>query len=177
MKNEMALVWTRTMLTVYRYLERICGAIDKMVMKRALNCADITGNNYFQNNVYSVTQRLIDLSDRKVTLINLKVLIEDTLKGISEKDAKILIAKYVDGRKTKELAELFGVSLRTFFRMLKNAEISFCSRLKVEGWTDLKIGYMLKNESWINNVHNQFCTKCCENVVISASYLAKVASM
>ena len=45
------LVWTKTLLSVYRYLERVCDAIDKIVIKNALGCVDITGQNYLQSNI------------------------------------------------------------------------------------------------------------------------------
>lgn len=171
------LVWTKTLLSVYRYLERVCDAIDKIVMKNALGCADITGQNYFQNNIYSVSQRIIDLSERKVTLINLKVLVEDTLKCLNAKEAKVLIEKYVDDAKAQDIAQIHDISIRTVFRIINNAEKSFSARLRLQGWSDLKLRVMIKDEMWIKNVFNQFSEKVLENFVFSTAYLAKVASM
>ena len=171
------LVWTKTLLSVYRYLERVCDAIDKIVMKNALGCADITGQNYFQNNIYSVSQRIIDLSERKVTLINLKVLVEDTLKCLNAKEAKVLIEKYVDDAKAQDIAQIHDISIRTVFRIINNAEKSFSARLRLQGWSDLKLRVMIKDEMWIKNVFNQFSEKVPENFVFSTAYLAKVASM
>ena len=148
------LVWTKTLLSVYRYLERVCDAIDKIVMKNALGCADITWQNYFQNNIYSVSQRIIDLSERKVTLINLKVLIEDTLKCLNAKEAKVLIEKYVDDAKAQDIAQIHDISIRTVFRIINNAEKSFSARLRLQGWSDLKLRVMIKDEMWIKNVFN-----------------------
>ena len=92
MKNNV--VWTKTMLSVYRYLQRVAGAMDRMILERGLHCTNLLGQNYFNNNVYSVTQKLIDLSQRKVTLINLKILVEETLGTIGCENAQILIEKY-----------------------------------------------------------------------------------
>lgn len=171
------LVWTKTLLSVYRYLERVCNAIDKIVMKNALGCADITGQNYFQNNIYAVSQRILDLSERKVTLINLKVLVEDVLKCLNVKEAKILIERYVDDAKTQDIAKMHSVSIRTVFRIMNNAEKSFSTRLKLLGWSDLKLRVMLKDEMWIKNVFNQFNEKVTDDFVFSTAYIAKVVAM
>lgn len=175
MKND--LVWTKTLLSVYRYLERICGAIDKIVMKSALNSADILGQNYFYNNVYSISQKLIDLSERKITLINLKILIEETLGEIDNQSARILIQKYFDGTKCKDIAEKNNISLRTVFRKIANAEKAFCCRLRMKGYNFLKLGSMLKDEGWINNVYLRLSEKADDDFVLSNSYLAKAVSM
>ena len=171
------LVWTKTLLSVYRYLERVCDAIDKIVMKNALGCADITGQNYFQNNIYSVSQRILDLSERKVTLINLKVLIEDILRCLNAKEAKILIERYVDDSKAQDIAQMHNISIRTVFRIINNAEKSFSARLRFQGWSDWKLRVMIKDEMWIKNVFNQFSKKVPKDFVFSTAYLAKVASM
>lgn len=175
MKKEFG--WTKTLLKVYRYLERICGAIDKIIMQSALNSSNILGQNYFYNNVYSITQKLIDLSDRKVTLINLKILIEDVLKGLDENDAQLLIEKYFDDNKFKDIAEKRGVSIRTIFRKVEVAEINFSKRLNMLGYNDLRLEEFLAKENWIMQVHDRLCDANEEDFSLSNAYLAKAVSM
>ena len=71
--------WSKTLLGVYNYLETIAGAIDKITMKTALNSFQFSKNNYEKNNVYNISNKLIDLSERKITLINLKILVVECL--------------------------------------------------------------------------------------------------
>ena len=175
MKNE--LVWTKTILTVYRYLERICGAIDKIIMQSALGSSNIVGQNYFYNNVYAISQKLIDLSERKVTLINLKVLIEDTLTSLESADAQILIEKYFDGVKFKDLAEKHDFSMRTVFRKVENAEKSFKSKLAFRGYNDVALKKFLEKEKWITNVYDSIYAKENDEFQLSNSFLAKAVSM
>lgn len=174
MKNE--LCWTKTILTVYRYLERICGAIDKIVMQSALGSSNIVGQNYFYNNTLTVSQKIIDLSERKVTLINLKILIEDTLAEINSQDAQLLIVKYLDGKDNSQILETLDMSKRSFFRKLPLAEMSFKRKLTSKGYNDIKLKNMLGKEAWINNVYNTIAEKD-EGFVMSNSYLSKAVSM
>lgn len=141
------LLWTKTILSVYRYLSRVCGAIDKIIEKTALGSANFGVQTYYFNNVMSISQRIIDLSQRKVTLINLKILVDDCLKGIGQDDAKILIARYFDGEKRKQLAEKFNISMRTVFRRVECAEVSFSKVLRLKGFDDEKMKDFLRTKN------------------------------
>ncbi len=176
MKNN-NIIWTKTLLSVYRYLERISGSIDKIILRNALNCRDVGGQNYFFNNTYNVSQRIINLSERKVTLINLKVLIEDTLREINKKDAQLLISKFFNGEKIKDICASYNLSTRTAFRKIDSAVSAFASRLVMKGYNAFKIEEMLKNEGWINNVYLRLSSKNIEEIELSNLFLAKAVSL
>lgn len=175
MKNEM--LWTKTVLSVYRYLERICGAIDKIVLQKALSSSNILGQNYHYNNVYSISQNLIDLSQRKVTLINLKILTEDILSEMSLKDSSILIQRYFDGKKMKEIAGGNEISMRSVFRKLANAESVFDRKLKLKGYDEKKLQEFLKDEQWILNSYSRIANDRGDEFSLSNNFLAKAVSM
>lgn len=175
MKNDY--VWAKTLLGVYRYLERIAGAIDKIVEKTGLGSANICGQNYFYNNIFAVSQKMIDLSERKVTLINLKILVEETLKKIPAEDAEILIEKFFDGVKIRELVERHDISMRTAFRKLEGATKSFASVLVAKGFDDERLKDMLKNEHWIMQVYERLLFKDVEDVSLSGLFLKKAVAL
>ena len=171
------LVWSKTLLSVYRYLERLCGAIDKIVRKTAFSGANVNSQTFYFSNVYTISQRIIDLSDRKVTLINLKLLIEDALKKMNSEDAKILIERYLDGTKRRVLAEKQGVSIRTVFRQIEKAEISFNKNLLCMGYSPTRLEKMLCNETWIKSVYDRISKKDEDDFSLSNCYIEKAASM
>ncbi|MGN1201108.1 MAG: ECF-type sigma factor [Candidatus Caccovivens sp.] len=175
MKNDM--VWAKTILSVYRYLERICDAIDNIVMKSALGSYNIVGQDYSFNNVYSISQKIIDYSERKITLINLKILIEDILKEIAPNDAKILIERYVEGIKRREMAEKFDIGLRTVYRKIDHAEQAFVKKMRFKGYDAFKMQEWLKNELWIKNAYLAIENNGDEGFQISGVGLKKAVSM
>lgn len=175
MKNDV--LWTKTILSVYRYLERICGSIDKIIMSMALNCGDMLGQSYNVNNAYSVSQKIIDLSERKVKLINLKILTEETLKEINKKDALLLIDRYFNGTPRKELSEKNEVSLRTVFRRIEQAENTFSKRLIIKGYSALDLSEMLKEEGWINSVYLRISSENQDEICLSDKFLSKAVAM
>ncbi len=174
---EKRLLWSQTILSVYRYLERICGAIDKLVLRSGLNSGNVYASGYLHNNAFTITQRIIDLSQRKVTLINLKILIENSLAEIDTKDASILIERFFDGEKRVNLAKRKGISLRTVYRRIEQGLWAFSRDLARKGFCDLRIKYMLKNEAWINQVYNQLSQRDDDNFVLSKKVLASAVSM
>lgn len=175
MKNQ--LIWVKTVLSVYRYLERICGSIDKIIMQSALGSADILGQNYFYNNTAAISEKLIDLSERKITLINLKVLVDDILGELQLKDSIVLIQRYLDEMKMKDIAQKDNISIRSVFRRLENAENAFGHKLKLKGYDSQKLNDFLKNEQWILNAYNKFEKSDVDDFALSNSFLAKAVSM
>ena len=94
----------KTVLLVYRYLDRIADAIDRLVERRALNSFYMSGIGCKDNNISNVAQYIIDLSQRKVKLINIKILTEMALDNCPILYSQILIEKYMDNDKACEIA-------------------------------------------------------------------------
>lgn len=170
------IIWTKTILKVYRYLERISGAIDRLVLRCGLGSGSFNSQMFYQNNVLSISQKIIDLSERKVTLINLKVLTETILKKLKAEDAKILIEKYVDGRKYKDICLRNQISLRTIYRRLESSENAFARLLVAKGYGWQKLSQMLAKENWILSVYNQLKEKN-DDFDLSSSFLDRAVSM
>lgn len=139
-------IWSKTFLNVYRSLEKITTAIDKIVLTSGLN----------ENlDTYFVANKIIELTDRKITLINLKLLIEKCLNSLNCSDTKLLMLKYVDRVKSEDIAQIFKVSSRTFFRKSNSAIKSFELSLKRKNLTPEKLQTMLKKEVWINDLYDR----------------------
>lgn len=152
-------IWTKTILSAYNYLEKISDAIDNIVEKRAINSYHMSSVNFSINNTMAVADKLIELGDRKVRLINLKILCEKALEKCQPKHASILIEKYVDGGKAQEIAERYNLSLRTYFRRLNMAENEFSCNLSMMGYDDKKISQYLSTEKWIEEIYRRYSSQ------------------
>ncbi len=141
--------WAKTLLTAYRYLERIADALDSMIESRGLLSRNVSGINYSINNIFTLSEKIINLSERKVKLINLKVLTEKCLKKCGDKTACLLIEKYIDGRKNDDIAKRNDIAYRTLFRRLSLGEQKFQSVLDSMGFTEEKLDEYLSCEKWI----------------------------
>lgn len=173
MNEEM--VWSKTILTVYRYLERVSNAIDKIVRRSGLSSGNIYGQNYLRNNVLSISQKMIDLSERKVTLINLKVLTDEIFTKMKKEDACLLIERYIDGKKVKDIALKHNFSIRTAFRKIEIGEIFFTKALISRGFVPAKLEKQLSGEKWILRAYEHIKSK--REDVSPVPFLANAVSM
>lgn len=114
---------------------------------------------------YYQANKIIELMDRKRKTINLKVSVEEVLSRLSKDDRRLLTLVFIDGVKSDLVAQLFGISLRTFFRKKIKALDNFTMCLQ-------KMGYNVKffeeeygSEPWITPIYDECTSKNIEEDV------------
>lgn len=146
-------VWARTLMTIQKYLERICDSIDACIEKKATASMYVSTKNIFQNDSLSVSNWMIEMGERKVNLINLNVICLNALRSIDKTQAKILALKYFDRMQSADIASLLGLSERTYFRKLNAAYDSLECWLMRNGYDCEYFATKLQNEGWITEVY------------------------
>lgn len=171
--------FSKTLLNIYNSLDAVCERIDKMVENKAMAGAlGDCGNR----NPLELFNNLIDLSQRKLNLVNLKIRIERAFSRLKEKQAKVLILKYVDGLTFKQIANLTGQSIRNCFRLCDMGIENFGKIIKTDGLSEEKIENTYGDEKWIFQIYDkEMLEKHAENVIYKAPYItgrdiARIAS-
>lgn len=141
--------WIKTIFMVYRHLPRIIDSIDKVFSARALNGGIMSGNAVSYNDVYNLTDNLIKLSQKKVALINLKVLAKLIVRNLDRDLVKMLILRFVDGFTAPKLAEHFNISERTVFRRINEALSMASMKAEELGYNKEKLENEFKDEKWL----------------------------
>ena len=154
-------LWTKTIMTIYKYLDRIAGAIDNLVERQALNSYY---SGFRNDGVMDLADKIIELSERKVKLINIKVLTEKTLEKMDKESAQLLIEKYIDNDKSEIIATRHNLPMRTYFRRQNQAEDAFTAYIALQGFSESKLNEYLCKENWITEVYNNFQTKEFEEI-------------
>lgn len=149
-------LWAKTFLTIYKYLDRIADAIDKLVERQALNSYY---SGFRNDGILDIADKLIELSERKVKLINIKVLIEQTLEKLEKESAQLLIEKYIDNDRGEDIALRHGLPQRTYYRRQNEAENAFTAYMTLQGFNEKKLNEYVAKENWIMEVYNNFKTK------------------
>lgn len=150
MEKQIMKVWSKTLLSVYRYLEAITGAIDNLIVKKGVNSMFYTDRRGL--NTYDCANEIIELTERKINLINLKVLVEDGLNKLSFEHKRILMLFYVDGLKTTEVTTVMGCVERTFFRKKDEAVVAFGKNLRCMGFDEYRLSQMFEKEKWLRDL-------------------------
>ena len=144
MRNK---AWAKTLLEIYKYLETICGAIDDLVRRTSLSGF---GNSL---DTRDSADRIIELTSKKQRLINMKIIIEDTLASLNISDVKLLTLFYVDEVTAKNLSEILGINIRTFFRRKDISLTKFANSMKSAGFDHIRLNKIFENEHWIINTY------------------------
>ena len=150
--------WSKSILSIHRYLETLSKAIDGLVKKNSK-----VSNSMGNNSTYMLASKIIEWTDKKKKMINLKVATIDALKKVNKESRRILILFYIDGVKGSTIADLLGCSIRTYYRKKKLALDRFAIALKSVGYDEEYLTKHYGNEKWLMSVYD----KCLERDTIT----------
>lgn len=147
--------WSKTVLTSYNYLQRLCDTIDKIVERTALNSHYICGSWDSNCSVEAVSKKIIKLINKKIEYINLKVAIDKSLEKMNVKHAKLLVLRYIHYFSQEKVCEILNISLRTFYTLLDKAINSFSNIMSSIGYSAPKLEVTFAMDGFINSIYEQ----------------------
>ncbi|MGN1162626.1 MAG: hypothetical protein ACI4T2_01710 [Christensenellales bacterium] len=150
------ILWSKTILTAYRYLERIVSAIDKLVIKEAMGSISSDSLIYSLKSAETITNKILDYTEKKVALINVKLLIEKALYSMKKEQALILVKKYINGKKTNDIISEIGCPRRSYYRKLESATKTFAHVIKMMGFSEERFDQMLSDQKWLMKIYSKF---------------------
>lgn len=115
-------VWCKSFLSIYKFLPNVVKSLDKRVNSLAMASKNAFGS---ENAVERQAENMIKIMQRKVNLINLKIVADKALCDISIPSSRLLTARYIDGIGVKTCIELYGKSRTEYFRSVKRAMKEF----------------------------------------------------
>ena len=145
-------IWSKTLLSSYNYLGRLCDSIDKIIEKTAVNSYYCFSFQNSENSIENISKKIINFSKRKIDYINLKVIIEKALKSIPKISAKLLILKFIQKLSIERACELLNITLRSSYRRLNNALDEFCASLTTFGFTIEKLEVNYSTDPFISSI-------------------------
>ena len=164
--------WSMSALSIYKYLESMANTLDKIVVETGKSSNDIRLQKY-QTTQYQ-TMKIIELMDRKRKMINLKIAVEDTLCKLSLIDRRILTLIFIDGLKSELLAQVLGISIRTYFRKKQQALNHFKTILETNGFNKEFFEKEYLNEAWFISIYNDYISKNNSNEILKSSIMRQV---
>lgn len=142
----------KTLVSAYKYIERTCEAIDKFIFNHAISY----GPDPALHSTFDVLTNIVDLMERKIKLINLKLTIDETIKELSTVNKQILILKMRFRVSVKNIQEILKLpSERTTFRRIDHALAEFVFHLN-ENRKREEVEDLLKSENWIANIKKSY---------------------
>ena len=143
-------MWSKSILSIYRYLPTLSNAIDGLVKKNSKLSA---GTGY--SSTYTQAGKLIEWTDKKRKMINLKVATKEALKQLPSIDRRILVLFYIDGVKSTLIADMLGCSIRTYYRKKVDAIERFGIALARVGFDIDYLNANYLDEKWLMSVYDR----------------------
>lgn len=141
--------WIKTLISEQNTLPEIIKTVDKIIEIQASSVsfsADIYNKN---GSTISQVEKVIDLTERKNSLINLYVMTKKMLKALSADNHDFLERRFIYNWSAEELSEYYSISVRTVYRKIDTLIKSiYCECLKFK-WTLKFIESQTKNEEWL----------------------------
>lgn len=141
--------WANVLLRNYNNLENISKAIDARVSILAMSSINAG------EKTITLTDKILNLMETKMTLCNIKVLIDTAFKVLNYDDARLLVAKFVDKRELDWLASLYRVNKRTILRKIAVAKERFINAMKLQHYDEARLCKELKHHHWLMNEYGQ----------------------
>ena len=163
--------WSKTSLTVYKYLSTMSKTIDKTIMDLGKSSNSVVSQKRYST--YFQASKIIELMDRKRKMINLKVAVEDSMNRLDKLSRRILTLSYMDGAKCETIAKLMGTSLRTYFRKKLSAFNQFTEILCELGYDESFFESEYFGEKWFMAIYDDCVCKGCDSDEAPDRYVVK----
>ncbi len=167
-------IWSFTILTAYRNLEKVANSIDKCINTCA--AASIS----YDGDTLELMDAMLELIKRKERIINLKVVVDEVLDKLEPKEKKVLLLRFVDKVKFEDLSKELGCCSRTAFRCYDHAIWSFDRECEKCGYGPEWLSRRYENDIFVSKIldrviEKSFATNHQESNVYMSKALDKIS--
>ena len=141
--------WIKTLLSSYNIFPEIIKTVDKIIELQASSVSFATDIYNGDHTALYQIERVIDLTERKNSLLNAHVMTKEIIKTLENSDFEFLEKRYVYNWNCEDLAREFDISVRTVYRKIDRLINEVYLKLKQNNWSLKFLESQLKNEFWI----------------------------
>ena len=141
MKN---ILIARTVLSLIPMIDDVCNSI-------LVENHNLARNSMTHMNTYEITQRILENIDCSDELHNLKVLTLEWLENLSERSQFLVKYHYFKGFTVEQISDVFGVSIRTVFRLLDSITEDFAHYLNNIEDDYFNFNRLVRRNDWIRD--------------------------
>ena len=145
--------YVKALFTVYPSIPNIVKVIDNIVMQRASSIVPLQSVYSGVGATMNEIEKVIDMSDRKVRLLNIVAIVREILSGLSENDYQIIDMKFFKRMKTSTIAGQLGVDERSVFRRTNKAIERSVIKCSSCGYGSRFFECELQGEAWIKEIY------------------------
>ena len=140
--------WIKTLISEQSTIPEIIKTVDKIIEIQASSVSFNT-DIFNKNGTISQVEKVIDLTERKNSLINLYVMTKKMLKTLSADNHDFLERRFIYNWSAEELAEYYSISVRTVYRKIDSLIKTIYAECLKFKWTLKFIETQTKDEEWL----------------------------
>lgn len=140
--------WIKTLISEQSTIPEIIKTVDKIIEIQA-SSVSFNVDVFNKNGTINQVEKVIDLTERKNSLINLYVMTKKMLKTLSSDDHDFLERRFIYNWSAEELAEYYSISIRTVYRKIDSLIKTIYSECLKFKWTLKFIETQTKDEEWL----------------------------
>lgn len=141
--------WIRTLITSYNTIPEIIKTVDKIIEIQASSVSFMTDVFNKNKSTMSQVESVIDLTERKNSLLNIYIMTKKMMGNLSEDHHDFLEKKFMYNWTSEELATFYNVSIRTIYRKIEKIISIIYEYCLKNNWSLKFIESQTKNEGWL----------------------------
>ena len=141
--------WIKTLLASYNTIPEIIKTVDKIIELQASTVSFSSDVFNGSNSLINQVESLIDLSQRKNSLLNIYIMTKELVKNLSDEDLNFIEKRFVYNWSTEDLSKEFNISARTIYRKIDRIINLIHSRAISKNWSLQFIESQIKQETWL----------------------------
>lgn len=139
----------KTLLASYNTIPEIIKTVDKIIELQASTVSFSSDVFNGSNSLINQVESLIDLSQRKNSLLNIYIMTKELVKNLSDEDLNFIEKRFVYNWSTEDLSKEFNISARTIYRKIDRIINLIHSRAISKNWSLRFIESQIKQETWL----------------------------
>lgn len=128
--------WARTLLMCYKHTDNFIrtleGSLDEYARRGFYSFGSLNSN-------LDLMDKMLETNYRIDGFHNLKVLVENAMQGLKERERKTLELRFWSNLKTRQIADKLNTSERNCFRWCNSATAKFFENVKKQGFDEKRL--------------------------------------
>lgn len=142
-------LWIKTLLESMKVFPEIIKTLDKIIELQASTISFMTDIYNSSNTTLSQAEKIIDLEERKNSIINIYLMLQNILNTTQIEEREFLTKKFLNKYSIEELAEEYNISARTVYRRTEKIIDDLCKKCLKNNWSQKFIESQIKGEGWL----------------------------
>lgn len=165
--------WIKVLLASYPTIPEIIKSVDKIIEIQASTVSFSSDIFNGGKSIEGQVEKVIDLSERKKSLLNIYIMTKKLLKNLSHNDLDYIEKRFFFKWSTEEIAKHFGISSRTAYRKIERAIDEIFKISQTKNWSLRFIESQTAKEYWLKGrfnklVHDSFKNATSKNYYMSS---------